>query len=109
MLSVHEKVLSICDKILFKYSVTKLFLFSLINVTVRAWVALLGIGFIKQDGVLGGWYISLTPSPWTTLKILFRMSIVDPCVSSISNSAYLSLNTHFKRHCSTVLKSKHPF
>ena len=46
---------------------------------------------------------------WSTLKILFRMSTVDQCVSSISNKAYLSLNTHFKQHCSTVFKSKHPF
>ena len=46
---------------------------------------------------------------WSTQKILFRMHTVDPCVSSISNSAYLSLNTHFKQHCSTVFKSKHPF
>ena len=37
---------------------------------------------------------------WTTLKILFRMSTIDPCVSSISNSAYLSLNTHFKQYLS---------
>ena len=26
-------------------------------------------------------------------------------VSSVSNNAYLSLNTHFKWHCSTVFKS----
>ena len=46
---------------------------------------------------------------WTTLKILFRMSTVDQCVSSISNSAYLSLNTHFNHHCSTVFKCLQPF